>query len=121
MGVLSEAFLEQEEPALELHKKYDSYEETQMLLPLSVLYFKRGDLDTAEAYLKRLCTTNKDTKKFFRAIKKDKLDHYMEEISGYGYQPFTIQELIVELMENRFLFMMIPLYMEWAYEKAKNM
>jgi len=67
------AFLEQEEPALELHKKYDSYEETQMLLPLSVLYFKRGDLDTAEAYLKRLCTTNKDTKKFFRAIKKDNL------------------------------------------------
>ena len=115
------AFLEQEEPALELHKRYDSYEETQMLLPLSVLYFKRGDLDTAEAYLKRLCATNKDTKKFFRAIKKDKLDHYMEEISGYGYQPFTIQELIVELMENRFLFMMIPLYMEWAYEKTKNM
>lgn len=115
------AFLEQEEPALELHKKYDGYEETQMLLPLSVLYFKRGDFDKAEDYLKRLCATNKDTKKFFRAIKKDKLDHYVEEISGYGYQPFTIQELIVELMENSFLFRMVPLYMEWAYEKTRNM
>ena len=115
------AFLEQEEPALELHKRYDDYEETQMLLPLSVLYFKQGDFDKAEDYLKRLCATNKDTKKFFRAIKKDKLDHYVEEISGYGYQPFTIQELIVELMENSFLFRMVPLYMEWAYEKTRNM
>ena len=115
------AYLEQEEPALELHKKYDGYEETQMLLPLSVLYFKRGDFDKAENYLKRLCVANKDTKKFFRAIKKDKLDHYVEEISSYGYQPFTIQELIVELMENSFLFRMVPLYMEWAYEKTRNM
>ena len=115
------AFLEREEPALNLHKKYDDYEETQMLFPLSVLYFKRGDFDKAEDYLRRLCATNKDTKKFFRAIKKDKLDHYIGEISGYGYRPFTIQELIVELMENSFLFSMVPLYMEWAYEKTRNM
>ena len=115
------AFLELEEPALELHKKYDDYEETQMLLPLSVLYFKRGDFDKAEDYLKRLCAANKDAKKFFRAIKRDKLDHYVEEISGYGYQPFTIQELIVELMENDFLFEIVPLYMEWAYEKTRKM
>ena len=115
------AYLEQEEPALKLHKKYDGYEETQMLLPLSVLYFKRGDFDKAEEYLKRLCAANKDTKKFFRAIKRDKLDHYVEEISGYGYRPFTIQELIVELMENSFLFRTVPLYMEWAYEKTRNM
>lgn len=115
------AYLEQEEPALKLHKKYDGYEETQMLLPLSVLYFKRGDFDKAEEYLKRLCAANKDTKKFFRAIKRDKLDHYVEELSGYGYRPFTIQELIVELMENSFLFRTVPLYMEWAYEKTRNM
>ena len=115
------AYLEQEEPALALHKKYDGYEETQMLLPLSILFFKRGDFDKAEDYLKRLCATNKDTKKFFRAIKKDRLDHYLEEINGYGYRPFTIQELIVELMENSFLFSIVPFYMEWAYEKTRNM
>ena len=115
------AYLEQEEPALKLHKKYDDYEETQMLLPLSILYFKKGDFDKAEDYLKRLCAANKDTKKFFRAVKKDRLDHYVEGISGYGYQPFTIQELIVEMMENAFLFRMVPVYMEWAYEKTRNM
>lgn len=115
------AFLEREESALELHNKYDSYEETQMLLPLSIIYFKKGDFDKAENYLKRLCVANKAAKKFFRAVKKDKLDRYVEELSSYGYQPFTIQELIVELMENSFLFGTIPLYMEWAYEKTRNM
>lgn len=115
------AFLEQEESALNLYKKYDDYEETQMLLPLSVLYFKKGDFDKAEDYLKRLCAANKDTKRFFRAIKKDKLDHYIEEMSDYGYQPLTIEELIVELFENSFLFSMVPLFMEWAYEKTRNM
>ena len=115
------ALLDQEESALELHKKYDSYEETQMLLPLSVLYFKRGDFNKAEDYLKRLCAANKDAKKFFRAIKRNKLDQYADEISDYGYQPFTIQELIVELMENSFLFSTVPLYMEWAYVKSRNM
>ena len=92
-----------------------------MLLPLSILYFKKGEFDKAEEYLKRLKATNKDTKRFFRAIKKDKLDRYVEEMDDYGYQPFTIEELIVELMENSFLFRGIPLYMDWAYEKTRNM
>ena len=115
------AFMEQEEPALALHKKYDSYEETQMLLPLSVLYFKKGEFDKGEEYLKRLVAANKDAKKFFKAIKREKLDHYADEISDYGYQPFTIQELIVELIENSFLFKAVPLYLAWAYEKTRNM
>ncbi len=115
------AYLEREEPALELHKKYDEYEETQTLLPLSVLYFKRGDFDKAEEYLKRVSAANKDTKKFFRAVKRNKLDRYVEQISSYGYRPFTIEELIVEMMENSFLFRNIPLYMEWAYEKTRIM
>lgn len=114
------AFLEQEKPALKLYKKYDGHEETQMLLPLSILYFKKEDFDKAEEYLKRLCTVNKDTKKFFRAVEKDKLGNYAEEINDYGYRPYTIQELIVELMENSFLFRTIPLYMEWAYETTRS-
>ena len=58
---------------------------------------------------------------FFKAIKREKLDHYADEISDYGYQPFTIQELIVELIENSFLFKAVPLYLAWAYEKTRNM
>ena len=115
------AFLENEEAALKLHKKYKDYDESMLLFPLSVLFFKLRNFEKAEEYLKRLVDVNKDTKRFFRALKKDKLDRYADEMSGYGYQPFTIQELIVDLIENDFLFRTVPLYIEWAYEKTRNM
>ena len=115
------AFLEKEEPALELHKKYDDHDETMMLLPLSVLFFKTGDLVKAEDYLRRLKNINKDTKRFFRAIQREKLDRYMDGLRDFGYRPFTIEELIVDLMENSFLFSTTPIYLEWAYEKTSNM
>ena len=109
-----------EKAALKLWKKYDGQDETQMLLPLSILYFRKEDFDKAAEYLSKLTEINKDTKKFFRAIKKDKLDHYMEEMNGIGYRPYSIEELITELMENRFLFATVPLYMEWAYEQTRS-
>lgn len=108
------AILEDEQKALELHQKYDSEEETQMLLPLSVLYFKLGDLEKADDYLKRLAKANKDTKKFVKAVLSDKLDQYTKEMSDYGYCPFSIEELIVALMENQELFSMVPIYFYWA-------
>lgn len=114
------ALLEQEEKALELHKKYDSNEETQMLLPLSMLYFMKMDIEKAKEYLDRLSAANKDTKKFFAAVKKDKMDQYLDEFSSYGYQPFTIQELITEMMENAYLFTAAPLYTAWAYEQTRT-
>lgn len=64
--------MEDDMHALALHKKYDSYEETQMLLPLAVLYYKLNQFDRAGAYLNRLAAVNKDTKKFLRlAVKND--------------------------------------------------
>jgi len=114
------AFLEKEEAALKLHEKYDGNEETQMLLPLSILYFKLGEMEKAEEYLLRLKDANKDAKKFFRAVQKNKLDQYVDEMDSFGYRPFTIQELIIEMMENSFLFQTIPLYMEWAYEITRR-
>ncbi len=115
------AFLEMEEPALALYSKYDAHEETQLLLPLSILYFKKGDYKKAETYLRRLVAVNKDTKKFFRGIKRDKLDRYVNEMSEYGFRPFTIEELLVDLKENSFLFWTAPVYLEWAYEKTRGM
>ena len=37
------AYWENEDAALTLHKEYDEYEESQMLLPLAVLYYKKGE------------------------------------------------------------------------------
>jgi len=39
------AYMEDEMHALALHKQFDSYEETQMLLPLAVLYYKLNQFD----------------------------------------------------------------------------
>lgn len=114
------AFMEEEQKALELHKKYDSYEETQMLFPLSILYFKLADMEKAFEYLKRLSAANKDTKKFLRAVVKGSLERYADELSDFGYRPFTIEELLTELMENRELFDTVPGYFYWANEMLKG-
>ena len=108
------AYLEDERAALSLHKKYSGEEETQMLLPLSVLYFKLYQLDKARDYLNRLAKANKDTKKFFRAVRQDNIEKYMDEMGSYGYRPFTIEELIISTVENKFLFSSVPIYLWWA-------
>lgn len=114
------ALLEEEEKALALHQKYDGHEESQMLFPLSVLYFKLGDLDRAGEYLDRLFAANKDTKKFIRAVVNDKLGRYCDEMADFVYRPFTIEELITELLENQELFKMTPAYFPWANERLKG-
>ena len=100
--------------ALALHKQFDSYEETQMLLPLAVLYYKLNQFDKAEDYIKRLAKANKDTKKFLRAAAHDELDDYIDELNPYGYQPFTIEELLDELMKSSYLFDSVPYFFVWA-------
>lgn len=100
--------------ALALHKQFDSYEETQMLLPLAVLYYKLNKFDKAEDYIRRLAKVNKDTKKFLRAAAHDKLDYYIDEWSPFGYQPFTMEELLNELMQFSYLFDSVPYFFAWA-------
>ena len=108
------AYMEDEMHALALHKQFDSYEETQMLLPLAVLYYKLNQFDKAEDYIKRLAKANKDTKKFLRAAARDELDDYIGEMSPYGYRPFTMEELLDELMHTSYLFNSVPYFFAWA-------
>ena len=108
------AYMEDELHALALHKQFDSYEETQMLLPLAVLYYKLNQFDKAEDYIKRLAKVNKDAKKFLRAAARDQLYDYMDEMSPYGYQPFTMEELLDELMKSSYLFDSVPYFFAWA-------
>jgi tetratricopeptide (TPR) repeat protein len=108
------AFLEDEEKALKLHEKYDDFEETQMLLPLSVLYYKLRCMDRAKEYLDRVVKANPDTKRFFRALRQDRLEELEAEISDFGYRPFTFEELVVEYRENEFLFRTVEAYGRWA-------
>lgn len=108
------AYMEDEMHALALHKRFDAYEETQMLLPLAVLYYKLNQFDKAEDYIKRLAKANKDAKKFLRAAARNQLDDYIDEMNPYGYQPFTMEELLDELMKSSYLFDSVPYFFAWA-------
>lgn len=108
------AYTEDELHALALHRKYDAYEETQMLLPLSILYYKLHQLDKAEDHLKRMASVNKDTKKFLRIMINGDPDALIDHLDPYGYRPFTIEELIEELVGNAFLFASVPHFFAWA-------
>ena len=110
------AFLENEKKALSLHKKYENADETEMLLPLSVLYYKKRQYDTAEEYLGRLKASNKGTVKFFRLLSDGKgLTQILDSMSSFGYRPFTEEALAMDYEENRFLFSAVPSFFRWAY------
>ena len=114
------AYLENEDAALALHKEYDEYEESQMLLPLAVLYYKEAKFEVSLQYLRRLNKANKDTKKFLNAIANDRAEEFLEHLSPYGYQPFTIEELIQEYLENHYLFDGAAHFFDWAYRSLKK-
>lgn len=113
------AYTEDEMHALALHKQFDAHEETQMLLPLAVLYYKLNQFDEAEDYIKRLSAVNKDTKKILRAAAQDRLEDYFDQLNPFGYRPFTIEELLEELMKCWYLFDSVPYFFTWASSRLR--
>ena len=108
------AALEQEEKALTLLEKFSEYDETQLLLPMAMLYYKLNQMPKAEEYLKRLVKLNPDTKKFIHAFATENFDRLPDGMGPYGYRPNTIEELLVEALENETLFKSVPVFYEWA-------
>lgn len=115
------AFLEDGESATELYKKYDEENSAMFLLPLSILYYKLDDLKEAEKYLKLLKKANKDTMKFFLAIDNGNLADDLYSASPYGYRPYTMDELMMEVRDFDFLFLSSGMYFEWAGKKIKSL
>lgn len=114
------AYLEDENSMLDLYRKYDECDETQVLLPMSILYYKMGDFEKSKDYLKRLMKVNKDTGRFIRAFVNGELDKYASRMNPMGYQPFTIEEFMVGLHEYTYLFEGVPCYFDWAAQAIKK-
>lgn len=108
------AFFENEVAALGLHRRYGGYEETQMLMAMSVLYYKLGQWDKAGEYLSRVAKINKDVKKFFKSIFDETFEQFAGMMGRDAYTPDTGEELCVEMMQNEFLFHSTPGFMIWA-------
>ena len=113
-------YFEDEDAALSLHKRFDSYDETEMLLPLSLLYYKKGDYAKSTQYLRKLSRANKDLKKFLRIYLGYDDEDFDDMSFEYGYRPGTIEELELEERDNEFLFETMDAYMEWALEQIKK-
>lgn len=111
-------YMEDELHAVTLHKRFDDYEETQMLLPLAILYYKLGDEEKAVKYLERLAAANKDTKKFLTDLAKKDMDTIIKNsiavFSATGYRPASYDEFLIEMQECRFLFLSVPAFPQWA-------
>lgn len=114
------AHFEDEESALRLLNKYPE-ESSMFLLPLSILYYKLGDLKKAAQYLRQLKETNKDTLRFFNTLLKGNPEDLLDEEMSFGYRPFTIQELVIAFQQNTFLYGQSASYFSWGQKKLKGM
>lgn len=111
------AFFEDEENALKLYKKYNGQNSVQMLLPISVLYFKKGEFAKSLNYLKKIEKNVKGLKKFFKDMMNERGEFYLNQLSSMGYRSFSTDELILSMTENDYLFLTASSFVEWAYEK----
>lgn len=114
------AFFEDEEAALALYDKYQE-ECGNMLMPLSIIYYKKRDMQTAEKYLKLLEANNKGLKEFLHAFDNEyRLYEILSEMSPYGYRYGTVEELAVEFDAYGFLFRSAIDYFQWAKKAIKR-
>ncbi len=114
------AALEEPESAELLMKKYSEHDEGQMLLPLTLLYYKLGDTKKAESCIKRLTKTVEGTKKFVRDILEDDIERKLREIMQRGgYSPFTEEELIMTWHENSDIYDSTPVFFLWVADVLK--
>ena len=87
--------------------------------------FKSGEMDLAADYLKRLASSNKDTKKFIKLALQDGgvqelIDRFYDEDEiPQSYRPSTMDEFVMEINEHPDMFSLAEGYFPWAYEELK--
>lgn len=114
------AFFEQEEAALALCKRFGGGDDSQMLLPLAILYYKIGDETKAKQYLRRLNNVNKGLKQFLKRVTEGDRSLFDDFGMGNAYQFGSLEELQSEFQENMFLFMGMEPFDEWALQQVKQ-
>lgn len=116
------AYFEEEEKALELTEKYshDGFTESQFLLSLAIIYYKKCDYAKAEEYIKQLNKENKGFKKFVKSINDLSIMDKIVDFDDSMYQPWTIDELIMEFVSNRYLYSSTTAFFMFAEECLKK-
>ena len=88
-------------------------------MPLSTLYYKFGKTPKAPAYIKELVNINTDTYDFFnRLVIGAGLSDI--EFGMYGYRANSIEELAIDVTDNKFLFVNCGVYFKWVLKTIKS-
>ena len=114
------AALEDEDAATLLYSEYGGAQDTQMLLPLAVLYYKLEDFEKSLAILRQLYKVNKDTKKFIRAVINNTVEDYEDQLHPYYFKPNTISDLLFTYMSYYYLYDSVGTFFEWAQQNLKG-
>jgi tetratricopeptide (TPR) repeat protein len=109
------AYMEDDRKAARLFKKYKSDPDVGFLLPLSMLYFKLGELQKAEHYLLMLKELSSDLGKFVGYMRNDNWENLVMEANRAFYEPYKLSEYAVMFSECRFLYLDCEAYWEWAH------
>ncbi|MCH3951639.1 MAG: hypothetical protein LKE33_12010 [Acidaminococcus sp.] len=114
------AFMEDDRKAVRLFKKYKSDSAIGFLLPLSMLYFKLGEIQKAEHYLLMLKELGPDLEQFIEYIRNDKWENLILEGSKGFYQPYKLSEYAMVFSDCRFFYLTCEAYWDWAYSYFEN-
>lgn len=113
-------YFEDVEKGENLYKENKKYDDTQILLPASILYYKQANFTKAKQILTRLEKSNSGTKKFFKAVAENELSSSdFEKLSGV-YRPGTIEEYYMAFYDSMFLYPGVTTYFEWAYDELNK-
>ena len=116
------AYFEEEDKALELVRKYGDEDnlESQFLLNLAILYYKKCDFVKSEEYIKQLNKTNKNFKKFAKSFEDCTIMDMVYEIDSSMYQRGSLNELVMDYVSNRYLYNSMLSFFDFAQRCLKK-
>ncbi len=114
------AFFEDEDALLKLYEKYEE-DSSMVLFPLSVLYYKKLDLETASKYLEQLRQSNKEFKDIVHFLRNENMfKMVISDMDLNSYELGTAEEILAEVEENYFLFRQTPGYFDWVNKELRK-
>lgn len=113
------ALVGDEYSAIELYRRFEE-DSAMMLMPFSLLFYKKNDLNNASKYLKLIMKHNPDLKKFLRSTVVEDEDIFPKDFNPSMYRPYTQEEILVAVFEYDWLYMTVGMFFPWAYQELEK-
>lgn len=113
------AYFEDEKSAVKLFERYDCQNRRNFYCLCQLYIISLEKFAKATAYIKELVNINKDTHNFFnRLVIGEGLSDI--EFGMYGYRANSIEELAIDVTDNKFLFVNCGVYFKWVLKTIKS-